>query len=109
MIDMPPVVSVFEGEDVALECKARYANGTLIPFCDGLHGFILKWTLVYRVENMPGDEIARCGRVASFKNKTVEFNQDNGNLITLNIGLADEAVVRCEVVGEIGIIQKRHK
>ena len=51
---------------------------------------------------MSGDEIARCGRVASFKNKTVEFNPDNCILIILNIGLADEAVVRCEVVGEIG-------
>ncbi|XP_071807009.1 uncharacterized protein [Asterias amurensis] len=99
-IDMPPVVSVFEGEDVELVCKVWYANGTLIPPCDGLHGNILKWTLVNKVENMPGDEIARCGRVASFKNKTVEFNQDNGNLTILNIGLADEAMVKCEVAGE---------
>ena len=51
---------------------------------------------------MQVNEIAQCGRVASFKNKTVEFNQDNGNLTILDIGLADEAVVRCEVVGEIG-------
>ncbi|XP_071806922.1 uncharacterized protein [Asterias amurensis] len=99
-IDMPPVVSVFEGEDVELECKTRYANGTLIPPCDGLHGIILKWTLVNRLENMAGNEIARCGRVASFKNKTVEFNQDNGNLRILNIGLADDAVVKCEVYGQ---------
>ena len=102
MIDMPPVVSVFEGEDVELECKVRYANGTLIPPCDWLHGFILKWTLVNRVENMSGDEIARCGRVASFKNKTVEFNQDNGNLTILNIGLSDGAVVLCTVLGIFG-------
>ena len=32
MIEMPPVVSVFEGEDVELECKARFANGTLTHF-----------------------------------------------------------------------------
>ena len=99
MIDMPPVVSVFEGEDVALECKARYANGTLIPFCDGLHGIILKWTLVNRVENMSDGVIAGCGGVASSKNKTVEVNPDNGNLILLNIGLADDVVVKCEVYG----------
>ncbi|XP_033641537.1 uncharacterized protein LOC117301624 isoform X2 [Asterias rubens] len=50
---------------------------------------------------MPGDEIARCGSgVASFKNKTVIFNQDNGNLTILDIGLADEAVFECFVYGQ---------
>ncbi|XP_071807007.1 uncharacterized protein [Asterias amurensis] len=97
-IDMPPVVSVFEGEDVELECKARYADGTLIPACDERHG-LFRWSLVSRLGNMPGDEIARCGRVASFKNKTVEFNQDSGNLTILDIGLADDAVFECFVYG----------
>ena len=88
---MPPVVLVFEGEDVELECKARYANGTLISPCDERHGLTLRW--------ISGDEIARCGSVASFKNKTVKFNQDNGSLIIMDIGLADDAVVKCSVLG----------
>ena len=97
---MPPVVSVFEGEDVELECKARYADGTLIPACDTRHG-LFRWSLVNRLGNMLGDEIARCGSgVASFKNKTVIFNQDNGNLTILDIGLADEAVFECFVYGQ---------
>ncbi|XP_071806919.1 uncharacterized protein [Asterias amurensis] len=98
-IDMPPVVSVFEGEDVELECKARYADGTLIQPC---HGVSLKWTFLTGAENMHGDEIAQCGRVASFMNKPVEFNQDNGNLTILDIGLSDEAVVQCTVYGLVG-------
>ncbi|XP_071807008.1 uncharacterized protein [Asterias amurensis] len=99
MIDMPPVVSVFEGEDVELECKVRYADGTLIQPCDERSGLLLRWSLVNRLGNMLDEVIARCGRVASFKNKTVEFNQDNGNLTILNIGLADDAVVWCKVYG----------
>ena len=91
---MPPVVSVFEGDDVELECKARYANGTLIqPCCDS----VLQWFVV--LENTEVVFVAGCGRVVSFKYKTVEFNQDNGNLTILDIGLADDAVVKCTVLG----------
>ncbi|XP_033641220.1 uncharacterized protein LOC117301382 [Asterias rubens] len=93
-IDMPLVVSVFEGDDVELECKARYANGTLIqPCCDS----VLQWFVV--LENTEVVFVAGCGRVVSFKYKTVEFNQDNGNLTILDIGLADDAVVKCTVLG----------
>ena len=92
---MPLVVSVFEGDDVELECKARYANGTLIqPCCDS----VLQWFVV--LENTEVVFVAGCGRVVSFKYKTVEFNQDNGNLTILDIGLADEAVFECFVYGQ---------
>ena len=94
---MPPVVSVFEGDDVELECKARYANGTLIQPC---YDSVLLWFVV--LENAEGVYTAGCGRVVSFKNKTVEFNPDNGNLNILDIGLADDAVVKCKVLGLFG-------
>ncbi len=98
-IDMPPVVTVFEDEDVKLECKARYANGTLIPACDERHGFTLKWTLRKSSENMTFEEIARCGRVVVFKNKALKFNNDSGNLTLTNVDFSDKAVVRCLVIG----------
>jgi hypothetical protein len=44
--------------------------------------------------------ITGCDVVTSFRNKTVEFNQDNGNLTILDIGLADEAVFECFVYGQ---------
>ena len=103
-IGMPPVVSVFEGEDVELQCKARYANGTLIlPLGGGLHVIAMKCTFVVNmVENMSAVIITKSSGVASFKNKTVKFNPDNGNLTILNIGLSDEAVFQCTVLGVFG-------
>ncbi len=104
---MPPVVTVFEGEDLDLECKVRYANGTLISPCEQ-DGLLQSWILVDDSENKIGDEIARCDKVAMFKNnKTVKFNEDNGNLTILNMGLLDEAVVQCVVFGLSGVNKNR--